>query len=134
MRKVNKKMFHHRNNKNHFNKSQKPETPETPETPEKPEILYLTHFMDVGMVFDLNKKKVFNNQQNFSYFAHDDFFDLKQKCIFTDLNLDAKSFLPTPKKKDVIVFFTENIVNNLDKFINSSFFDFSDQTLFQSIE
>ena len=115
--------------------------------------------MDVGMINYTETYHLFMSQQNFSYFAIPDFWGLKQKTVFTssseggtlqratiggsctssDLKVNAPPF--TPKPNNLII--TQDIVNNLNKLIDnkivfqdkqSSFFEFTDQTLFECLE
>ena len=114
-------------------------------------ILYHTNPMTLGLIWYPQIYELFNSQQNFSYFAIPDFWGLKnhqvniplQRCgnatTCTDLKLNAPPF--KPKSNNLII--TQDIVNSLDKLVNnkivfqdkqSSFFEFSDETLFECLE
>jgi hypothetical protein len=95
--------------------------------------------MTLGLIWYPKIYESFNTQQNFSYFAIPDFWGLKSNHVFTDLKLNAPPF--KPKSNNLII--TQDIVNSLDKLVNnkivfqdkqSSFFEFTDQTLFDSLE
>ena len=95
--------------------------------------------MDVGMINYPETYHLFMSQKNFSYFSIPDFWGLKSSHIYTDLKVNATPF--TPKSNNLII--TGDIVKNLNKLVDnkivfqdkqSSFFDFTDQTLFKSLE
>jgi len=95
--------------------------------------------MTLGLIWYPKIYESFNSQQNFSYFAIPDFWGLKNHHVFTDLKVNAPPF--KPKSNNLII--TQDIVNSLDKLVNnkivfqdkqSSFFEFTDQTLFESLE
>ena len=110
--------------------------------------------MDVGMINYPETYSVFMSQKNFSYFSIPDFWELKQKVYtsscdktlkhdhkvkFTDLKVNAVPYLP--KSSNLTI--TDDIVNNLNNLVNnkivfqskqSEFFDFTDESLFQSLE
>ncbi len=98
--------------------------------------------MDVVMINYPETYHLFMSQKNFSYFSIPDFWGLKQKTVFTtytDLKVNATPYVP--KSNNLII--TGDIVNTLNKLVDnkivfqdkqSSFFDFTDETLFNSLE